>query len=263
MNIDLSEKNILVTGGGGFGVGAGMCQAVIEAGGKLIVNDLTEALTQEAVKRYDAELGIAADIADPKQAEWMMSSIRKNIGVLHGLINNAGIGLIKPAFEVEEAEYQRLFQVNLQATWRLSKLFVKQLLDAKQVGHIVNVSSVNAQATARGYAIYAATKAGMEGLTRGLALDLGKYHIRCNAIAPGYVHSEQGFELIGNWTDDPKAWVEKLRTHHQALPYFVDSLDCGRMATFLLSDFAKSITGQTICVDGGLTSMLFSNDLIG
>ncbi|MEM6630327.1 MAG: SDR family oxidoreductase [Bacteroidota bacterium] len=263
MKVDLSGKNILVTGGGGYGVGAGMCQAIIEAGGKLIVNDLTESATQDAVKRYDAELGIAADIAEAKQAEWMMESIRKSVGVLHGLVNNAGIGLIKPAFKVEEAEYQRLFQVNLQATWRLSKLFAQQLLEARQVGHIVNVSSVNAHATARGYAIYAATKAGIEGLTRGMALDLGKYHIRCNAIAPGYVHSEQGFDLIGTWTEDPQAWVENLRTNHQALPYFVDSLDCGRMATFLLTDLAKSITGQTIYVDGGLTSMLFSNDLIG
>jgi enoyl-[acyl-carrier-protein] reductase (NADH) len=95
-----------------------------------------------------------------------------------------------------------------------------------------------------------------------MALDLGKYNIRVNAIGPGYVHSEQGMDIIGQWADDPEEWVDNYRRNCQALPYLIDAVDCGNLAAFLLSDLARSITGQTIYVDAGATSMIFGNDVI-
>ncbi len=262
MKIDLSGKNILVTGGAGFGVGSGMCEAVAEAGGNLIVNDLSLDAAQEAARRYERAIAIDADVSDQDAVQQMFEDLKSTCGVIHGLINNAGIGLVKPSHKVSSQEFERLYAIDVQAVWMMSKAFVNQLLDAGETGNIVNVSSVNAHMTTMGYAIYASAKSAVEGLTKGMSLDFGEYGIRVNCVAPGYVHSKQGFELIGSFTPNPQAWVEHLRDNYQSLRRFVDAIDCGRTAAFLLSDLSRSITGQTIIVDGGLTNMLFSNDFL-
>ncbi len=262
MKVDLKGKNILVTGGGGFGVGSGMCDAIVEAGGNLIVNDLFLDTAQKAADRYENAIAIEADVSNEESVIQMFEDLRSTCGVIHGLINNAGIGLVKPSHKVSSSEFNQLYSIDVQAVWMVSKAFVNQLLPSGETGNIVNVSSVNAHATTMGYAIYASAKSAVEGLTKGMSLDLGKFNIRVNCVAPGYVHSEQGFELIGSFTPNPQAWVEDLRDHYQSLEYFVDAIDCGRTAAFLLSDLSRSITGQTIVVDAGLTSMLFSKDFM-
>jgi len=262
MKIDLSGKNILVTGGAGFGVGAGMCAAVVEAGGNLIVNDLTQEASQETANKYPGALALAGDVSKESDVEHMFATLKAEKGVLHGLINNAGIGLVQASHTVTTAQYDKLYHIDVRAVWMMSKYFIQQLLEVGQTGNIVNVSSVNAHATTKGYAIYASAKSAVEGLTRGMSLDMGQYGIRVNCVAPGYVHSEQGFELIGSFAEDPQAWVDELRMQYQSLPQFIDAIDCGRAAAFLLSDLSRSITGQTLTVDAGITNMLFKNDFL-
>lgn len=140
----------------------------------------------------------------------------------------------------------------------MSKFFVKQLLKNQSTGNIVNVSSVHAHSTMPGYAIYASAKSGVEGLTRGMAVELGKYNIRVNAIAPGYVHAEQNYDLMRTWTDDPEQWVQNYIRNEQVIQKEVQPEDCGTTVAFLLSDLSKSITGQTIYIDNGSTVKLLS-----
>ncbi len=259
INIDLTGKNILITGGAGDGMGAGLCEAVAEAGGRVIVNDLKQEDAEKAAAKYENAIAIAADISKPEEVESMFKQLAETCGTIHGLINNAGIGLGKYAHEATEEEFDRLYDVDVKGVWSVTRAFVRQLLANKETGHIVNIASVHAFATMPKMAIYSSAKTAVTGMTRGLAVELGKYNIRCNAIAPGMVYSEQSLTLIAKWARDPKRWIDEHRDDQQCLNYFVTSRDCGNIAVFLLSDLSKTITGQTFYADNGTTSMIYNN----
>jgi NAD(P)-dependent dehydrogenase (short-subunit alcohol dehydrogenase family) len=257
--MNLEGKNILITGAGGFGVGSGICRALAEYGARLIVNDRTVERCRAAQEAYPGSIPAVADIADHTQVEALFAGLEKEVGVLHGLVNNAGVGLSKVAHEASEQEFEHLYGVDVKAVWTMSKFFAAQLLRNRIPGNIVNVSSVHARATITRYALYASAKSAVEGLTRGMAVELGKHGIRVNAIAPGYVHAEQNEELIRTWTDDPRQWVQDYIENEQVIPRAIQPVDCGYAVAFLLSDLSRSITGQTIYVDNGDTIKLLGS----
>jgi NAD(P)-dependent dehydrogenase (short-subunit alcohol dehydrogenase family) len=259
MQIDLKGKNILVTGGAGDGLGQGICEAVDQAGGRVILNDLTLEVAREAAKKYNNAFAIEGDISNTDDVNSMFERIKEECGTVHGVVNNAGIGLGKNAIEAEEAEVDRLYEVDVKGIWIVCRAFVKQLLASGEVGHIVNISSIQSFATMHRMAIYAGLKSAVNGMTMGLAVELGQYNIRCNAVAPGLVYSEQTLSMIGKWSPDPIEWMEKHKTDHQCLNFFTTARDCGNVVVFLLSDLSRSITGQTICVDNGTSNLLYNN----
>ena len=262
MTIDLSGKTILVTGGGGTGVGSGVCEAVAAAGARLLINDVRATEAEAAAQRYPNAFAVPGDISLPEEVRRMFAVINENYGPIHGLVNNAGVGLTKPFQEATIPEFERLYGINVQGMWMMSRAFVNQLTDPTIGGCIVNVSSIHGKRTSDHYVLYAGTKAAVEGLTRGMAVELGKAGIRCNAIGPGYVHAEQNYELLQNLADDPHQWVETYRTEYQSMPSLIESRDCGNVAAFLLSDLSRAITGQVIYVDRGITSMLFTRSFM-
>jgi NAD(P)-dependent dehydrogenase (short-subunit alcohol dehydrogenase family) len=259
MKIDLKGKNILVTGGAGDGLGHGICEAVEQAGGRVIVNDLTRETAREAAKKYKDALAMEGDISKAEEVNRMFDRIRQECGTVHGVVNNAGIGLGKNAIDASESEVDRLYEVDVKGIWMVCRAFVRQLLASGEVGHIVNISSVQSFATMHRMAIYAGLKSAVNGLTKGLAVELGQYNIRCNAVAPGLVYSEQSLHMIGKWTPDPQKWMDDHKTDHQCLDFFTSARDCGNVVVFLLSDLSRSITGQTICVDNGTVNLLYNN----
>lgn len=249
--MNLKGANILITGGGGNGVGSGICDALSRYGARLIINEPVEEKLQVVMERYPDAVAAVADISKPAEVKAMFSRLKKEVGIIDGLVNNAGIGLSRPAHEATEKEFDNLYQVDTKGLWLVSKYFVRQLLAGHAKGNIVNVSSVHAHATMARYAIYASAKAAVEGLTRGMAVELGLHDIRVNAIAPGYVHAEQNYDLIGTWTDDPYGWIKHYIENEQVIPRVIEPLDCGHVAAFLLSDLSRSVTGQTIYIDNG------------
>ncbi len=260
--IDLQGKNILVTGGAGTGVGGGVSEALQEQGANLIIIDIDSTKLQRAQKQYLNALCIHADVSKVVEVERMFQIAYNEVGTLHGLVNNAGVGLSKEAHEVTEAEYDRLMDVNLKAYWLCAKTFANYLIKHKSSGNIVNISSIHAHSTTARYAIYSSSKNAIIGLTMGMALDFGKYGIRVNSVAPGYVHAEQNFDLISTWTDDPKGWAEEYKRDHQVIDRFIEPIDVGRVVAFLLSDYSRAITGQQIYVDQGTTRLLFSRSFV-
>lgn len=256
--LNLDHLKVLVTGGGGIGVGAGVCQALDQFGATLIINEPELAKAEDAAAKYRNAFPVAADITDETQVRSMFEKIAHSLGPINGLVNNAGVGLTKAVQDIEEWEFDRLYNVNVKGTWMVSKHFVRQLLRHQITGNIVNVSSVHGFASQPNYSTYASSKAAIEGFTRAIAFELGKYGIRCNAIGPGYVHAEQNFDLIRKWTDDPEQWAEDFRDDQQALHHFIEPVDCGNTVAFLLSDLSRSVTGQTVYVDAGKTIMLFN-----
>ena len=257
--MDLSGKTILVTGAAGNGVGSGVCMAIARAGGRLIMNDVEKDALDLAAELHGAEAAYATDISDEGEVEEMFARIQSEVGALDGLVNNAGVGLSKPFDEVMAQEYDRLMGVDQRGVWLASRAFSRMTV-ASRDRSIVNVTSVHAHSTMAGYAVYASAKAGVEGLTRGLAVDLGPRGIRCNAVAPGYVHSRQNLSLISRWSDDPQAWVRDHTAWQQVIEREIEPLDCGWVAAFLLSDRSRAVTGQVIRVDAGTTSLLYGRD---
>lgn len=256
----LTGRTVLVTGAAGNGIGAGVCEAVSAAGGRLVVNDLHPTAVETAAAKYPGAIGIAGDITDDTFVEDLLDTATRLAGPVTGLVNNAGVGLSQPFYEANDTAYGRLMDVDVRAPWLVTREFVRRLAGSDQHASIVNISSVHAQATMNRYALYAAAKSAIEGLTRGMAVELGPQGIRCNAVAPGYVDAAQNVEPLKTLTDDPAGWIERHTRADQALPRLVEPVDCGNAVAFLLSDAARCITGQTLAVDAGLTVMLYRRD---
>ncbi len=256
----LRGKNILITGAGGSGVGRGISDAILAAGGRPIFNDIDDDAADRLRERYPDQVVISGDASNEAIVERMFAQVRDEVGALHGLVNNAGVGLVKPFYSVAFEEQQRLFNVDLTATWLTAKAFTIQAMQHGIPGSIVNISSIHAHSTTSGYALYASCKGAVESLTRGIAVEVGAHRIRCNALAPGFVESEQNESLLAALTPDPTGWVRRHISDQQALPEPVTAIDCGNLSVYLLSDLSQGITGQTIRVDAGTTSLVYGKD---
>ena len=260
LNIDLSDQNILISGGAGSGVASGIVESLHRSGAKIIVLDNRQDALDTVCKAYPKVTPFHVDISNQEAIQNVFKDISERIGALHGLINNAGVGLSKPAHQTSEIEFEKLFAINIQAAWRLSRIFVQQCIKHTVKGNIVNISSVHAHSTSDRYAIYSSSKNAIIGLTRGMAVELGPLGMRVNAVGPGYVHAEQNYDLIRTWTDDPNKWVQDFFKNQQVLNFEIKPIDIGHTVAFLLSDLAQCITGQNIYIDNGTTSLIFNRD---
>lgn len=252
----------MVTGAAGSaGVGVGVVQAVLEAGGLPVINGRDAGRLADAKKRFPKAETVQGDISNADEVERIMAEAVSKVGKVDFLVNNAGIGLHKPPHLCEEADFDRLIGVDFRGAWLMARAWLRHRLNELErvdgPAAIVNISSIHGQKTMPGYGLYAAAKGGVDSLTRSLAVHYGRQGIRVNGVAPGYVHSNQNYDLIRNWTDDPEAWVDDLIRNHQAIPQLIDPIDVGRVVVFLLSDGAKAMTGQTLTVDGGSTNLLY------
>ena len=122
--MDLKGKNILVTGGG-FGVGEGICKVFLLCGAELIINEKDQGKAETDSKKIPNALTIAADISKTPEVEAMFRYIEKKVGVLHGLVNNAGVGLSNPAHEATVQEFDMLYDIDIRGVWLISKFFVQ------------------------------------------------------------------------------------------------------------------------------------------
>ncbi len=259
-SIDLQNKIVLITGGAGIGVASGICEALHTSGAHLLIVDRDHDALQTLHEKYPQAETFTLDISDSDQVATLFDKIKHHHGRCDGLVNNAGIGLSKEAHTASEAEFERLYAVNVQAMWRFSSAFANLCDSNQQAGSIVNISSVHAHSTQNKYALYCSTKNAVIGMTMGMAVELGPLGIRVNAVGPGYVHAEQNYDLIKTWTDDPQKWVQDFFNNQQVLDFEIRPVDIGNTVAFLLSDLARCITGQNIYVDNGTTSLIFNRD---
>jgi NAD(P)-dependent dehydrogenase (short-subunit alcohol dehydrogenase family) len=169
------------------------------------------------------------------------------LGGLHGLVNNAGINAYFDAVAMTEEDWDSVFAVDLKAAWMLAKAALPGLIERR--GAIVNISSIQARLTLRGFFPYAAAKAGLEGLTRSLALEYASVGVRVNAVAPGYTETQLVQEWLG-LQDDPAATLQAVLANIP-LGRMATPREIGDVVAFLLSDQASAITGATLAVDCG------------
>jgi len=252
----------IVTGGAGGGIGQGISRSLAAHGWSLLLVDLDHARLDSLAEDLHS-LGakaevMAADITALGAAEAALSLAIETYGRLDGLVNSAGVGLCKPLAEISDREFDRLIDTDLRAAFRFTRAALPSLIESK--GAIVSVGSIHAARSMLGYGAYAAAKAGLEALMRGVAIDYGSLGVRANTVHPGMVMSPQTEALVATFAPDPEAWFADYAYSKQLLPEVVAADLVGETVAWLLSARAAAITGQAISVDAGTSAMLNNRD---
>ena len=247
----LDGKVAIVTGGA-RGIGGACVDALTAAGARVMIADI---LSAEAKARV-ATLGVhrtqfvRTDVTKSAEVEVCVARTIDAFGRLDIIVNNAGTFVYKLMHEYTEAEWDMVLGVNLKSIFLTGKYGIPHMV-ANGGGAIVNIASVHAERTATKVASYAASKAGVVGLTRGMALDYGPHGIRVNAVLPGAVDTPLSRRnAIEAGVAEDQIEVEWLKLH--PIGFFGMPPDIARVVVFLCSDDARFMTGSAVTVDGGL-----------
>jgi 3-oxoacyl-[acyl-carrier protein] reductase len=243
----LNGKVILITGAS-RGIGKGIAKVLAEQGATVAFTFLS---SPEKGKELEDELkasgnnakGYRSDASDLAAAEKLIADIIADFGKLDVVVNNAGITKDNLLMRMSEEQFDDVIKVNLKSAFNITKAVVKPMLKARS-GSIINMSSIVGVRGNAGQSNYAASKAGMIGFTKSVALELGSRNIRCNAIAPGFIETEMTASL---GEDVIKGWNESIPLKRAGT-----TNDVANLVLFLASDMSSYITGQVINVDGGL-----------
>jgi 3-oxoacyl-[acyl-carrier protein] reductase len=243
----LQGKTALVTGAS-RGIGRGIALTFAKQGANVAFTYLSSAEKALELEKELAAFGVKAkgyksDAADFKAAEELVSAVVTEFGTIDVLVNNAGITRDNLLMRMTEQQWDEVINANLKSVFNLTKAVQRPMLKARK-GSIVNMSSVVGVKGNAGQSNYAASKAGMIGFTKSIALELGSRNIRCNAIAPGFIETEMTGALN---PDTVKQWTEAIPLKRGGT-----AEDVANLTLFLASDMSAYITGQCINVDGGM-----------
>lgn len=244
---ELEGATALVTGAG-RGIGRGVALALARAGADVAVNDFADEAACAAVVAEIETLGrrglvVMADVADAGQVGEMVERAEKDLGPLSVVVNNAGITRDNVAMMMDPADFDAVIATHLRGTFLVSKAAARRMF-RRRAGCIINLSSVVGRRGNAGQANYAAAKAGIIGLTKSLAKELGARGVRVNAIAPGYIDTPM--------TQALSAETRQLIVDATPLKSMGSADDVALAAVYLASPAARYVTGVTLPVDGGL-----------
>jgi len=244
---DLKNKIVFVTGAS-RGIGKTMAEALCAQGATLVFNTRGSEEQKLELQKHFASFGGQAfglqfDVTDYTKAKEQLDQLTKEIGPISGLVNNAGISKDQLLMRVKEEDIDQVLNVNLKSAIMLSSILSRSFLKAEHVS-IVNVSSVVGLMGNAAQTVYAASKAGLIGLTKSLAKELASRQVRCNAICPGFIETDMTLAL------DQK--VKESYLTEIPLGRFGKTQDVANLTCFLLSNASSYITGEVIKIDGGL-----------
>jgi glucose 1-dehydrogenase len=246
----LAGKVAIVTGSGS-GIGQSIAIRFASEGATVVVdyrNNIEK--SQETASKAEAAGGkailVRADVTNLADTQNLVDQAYQQLGRCDILVNNAGIEKNAPFWDVTEADYDAVLNVNLKGAFFLTQAFVRRLRDAKLPGRVINISSVHEDLAFPNFSSYCASKGGMRTLMRNLSVELGPLNITVNNIAPGAIATPINTKLMG---DKPKldALLKNIPLGHMGT-----SDDVSGVALFLASDDAAYVTGSTYYVDGGL-----------
>ena len=262
--LGFGDKVAIVTGGGAAddGIGNGRAAAILlaRAGAKVLVVDLDRARAERTVAMIAEEGGIAAafvaDVTDEQQARAMVDAAVTQFGRLDCLDNNVGIAEMGSVVEVSEAEWDRVFAVNLKSAF-LAMKHVIPIMQKQGGGSIINISSIaSIRHLGISYVSYGTSKAAMNMMTRTTAVQFARDHVRVNAILPGLMKTpmvEHSAGLAASYSAGDVEAMWRARDAQVPMGHMGDAWDVANAALFLASDESKYITGIELIVDGGIT----------
>jgi gluconate 5-dehydrogenase len=241
-------KKVLITGSAGS-LGSGYAEGLAERGATVILNDRDQNKLQAAVdilkeKGYKA-YGSLFDVTNSTQIADAIKQIKKEVGVIDVLVNNAGINLRAPLHEYSDDDWDKVIGINLTGTYKVSKEVVQEMIKQKS-GKIINIGSMQSELGRPTIAPYAASKGGVKMLTKGMAVDWAKYNIQVNGIGPGYFKTDMTKPLYENPEFD--AWLCSRTPSNR----WGDTKELLGALLFLSSDASNYVNGHMLYVDGGL-----------
>lgn len=248
----LKDKVAIVAGAGWGGIGGTSAYRFAQEGAKVVINALPDEErlfeTEHQIRAMGGEaVAVPGDISQASTWQALVQAALDNFGKLNILMNNAAHAYVKPAIEFTEEEWNRAFAVSLTGPWLGAKYCIPEMIKAGG-GSIVFTSTVNSLITNPGFGVYSSSKAGLNGLTRSLAMEYGRSGIRCNAIAPGLIVGARQQEAMQH---DPLE--EQMNTDLYPVGRYGRPEDIANVALFLASDEAAFVTGIILVADGGLT----------
>jgi len=254
----LADRSIIVTGAA-RGIGYGIAEVVAAAGALVTILDLDgKQAVQVAADLSEAGarvIGVEADVTITGSVQAALSRTLDEFGSVDGLVNNAGLLRMAPAFDATEEDWQRQYDVNLHSVFVVSRLVASAMIERESGGSIVNVASNAGKVGYPNMAAYNATKAGVISLTRSLAAEWAEHNINVNCVCPGGVDTPM-LAGVAEWLAE-RFGGEPADLHSQMFPAqlgrHVEPKEVGRVVAFLLSDDAAIIRGQSINTDGGDT----------
>lgn len=243
----LEGKTALITGGA-RGIGKAIAIAYATEGANVAFSDLkydeiAESLEKELEAFGVKAKGYASDASSFEGSEELINKVVEDFGRIDVLVNNAGITRDNLLMRMTEADWDLVIKVNLKSIFNMTKAVQKVMLK-QRFGSIINMSSVVGLDGNAGQSNYSASKAGLIGFTKSIAMEIGSRNIRCNAIAPGFIETEMTAKLP---EEVRKGWAEKIPLRRGGKPE-----DVANVALFLASELSSYVTGQVISVCGGM-----------
>ncbi|HTT81222.1 MAG TPA: glucose 1-dehydrogenase [Stellaceae bacterium] len=236
--------------GASAGIGRRFAEVLAAAGAKVALAARREAmlakLAAEIAARGGTALPVACDVTRQDSIKAAIAAAEERLGALSVLVNNAGVVVSKPLFEHTEEDWDYVVDTNLKGAWLMAREFAHHLVEQRRPGRIINISSVLASRTIGRVPAYCAAKAGLSHLTQVLAMELARYGILVNAIAPGYVETD--FNRAFFQTDAGKALIGRI-----PLKRLGQAPDLDGALLFLASPASAYVTGAVLAVDGGHT----------
>ena len=239
------DGEVAIVTGGSRGIGLAISVALAEAGAAVAVLGRNGERAVEAAGTLPGEghAGFACDVANPDAVKATLSAIEDDLGPVTILVNNAGITRDNILLRMKDEEFDEVIATNLKGAFNFTRAVTRGMMK-RRTGSILNISSVVGLQGNAGQANYAASKAGLVGLTKSVAKELASRGVRCNAIAPGFIHTDMTGDL-------GESQVERLQ---ELIPMgsLGEPEDVAGVARFLVGPEARYITGQVLAVDGGM-----------
>lgn len=249
----LLEGKVAIVTGAARGIGEAVALKFAEQGASVAFTYVSESSSDKALALEEKlkALGVGAkayrsNAADFAAAGEFVDDVTKTFGKIDVCVNNAGISKDNLLLRMTENQWDDVIDTNLKSVFNLTKHVIKPMMKAKQ-GSIVNMSSIIGMKGNAGQSSYAASKAGIIGFTKAIALELGSRNIRCNAIAPGFIETDMTHFLQSG--DAAEAFLKKI-----PMGRFGKGGEIADVALFLASDLSSYVTGQTISACGGLNT---------
>jgi 3-oxoacyl-[acyl-carrier protein] reductase len=242
----MSDKQVALVTGASRGIGAAIARQLAQDGFTVVgtaTSDEGAAKISQALAAFAGSRGARLDVNDAASAEALIDAILREHGGLHVLVNNAGITRDQLAMRMKDEDWDAVLDTNLKAVFRMSRAVIRPMMKQRH-GRIIHITSVVGASGNPGQANYAAAKAGVAGMTRALARELGSRGITVNCVAPGFIETDM---TAGLPPEQQKALLQQIALGHLGKPE-----DIAHAVAYLASERAGYVTGQQLHVTGGM-----------